>query len=225
MASGGRAGERRKHCEGDRGKGNPPCSQKAGWGTDHPGVGYCKHHGGSTPNHQLAAIPALASAFADRVQVPDMAPRDTLLWLIRETHREVAFYTLQINLLADEQLWGYHEAFVERPLKLEGGAESATALARETRTSEPRLHLWINARAAAADRLARYIKMAEDIGIAEREIQLAERIGGQLADLIGSVLDALELSADQRKRAPDIVATAVRQLEAGAPAPALPDAA
>ena len=28
---------------------------EAGWGTDHPGIGSCKFHGGSTPNHRTAA--------------------------------------------------------------------------------------------------------------------------------------------------------------------------
>lgn len=41
-----------------------PCTRPAGWGTDHPGVGKCKLHGGATPikhglyskytNHRLA---------------------------------------------------------------------------------------------------------------------------------------------------------------------------
>jgi hypothetical protein len=36
-------------------KGKPPCKRPAGWGTDHPGVGTCKHHLGSTSNHRKAA--------------------------------------------------------------------------------------------------------------------------------------------------------------------------
>jgi hypothetical protein len=30
-------------------RGGTPCTQKAGWGTDHVGVGRCKLHGGATP--------------------------------------------------------------------------------------------------------------------------------------------------------------------------------
>jgi hypothetical protein len=209
----GRAGEKRQFCEGDRGK-KPPCGQRAGWGTDHPGIGFCKNHGGSTPNHQLAAVPEMA--FASRVDVPDMSPRETLLWLIKETTDEAAYYTLMIRLLSDEQVWGYHEAFVDRPRKLQKGAESKDERVQETRTSEPRLHIWINARASAFDRLARYIKMAEDIGIAEREIQLAERHGAQIADMLGAVLEGLGLSPAQRKKAPAVIEGAMRQLEAGA---------
>lgn len=32
-----------------------PCARPAGWATPHPGIGRCKFHGGSTPNHAVAA--------------------------------------------------------------------------------------------------------------------------------------------------------------------------
>jgi hypothetical protein len=209
-----RAGEKRQHCDADK-RGGGKCGRTAGWGTDHKGIGYCKHHGGSTPAHQAAAIPAMAAAFAHRVDVPDMGPRDTLLWMIKETTDEVAYYGLMIKALNDGEIWGYQEAFVDRPRKLEGGAEAMTDRAQETRTSEPRSHIWIQLRGQAFDRLARYIKMAEDIGIAEREIQLAERMGGQIADMIGWMFEQLKLTRDQQKRAPVIVEGAVKMLEGG----------
>jgi len=34
---------------GARTRSGEPCRQAAGWGTDHPGVGRCKLHGGATP--------------------------------------------------------------------------------------------------------------------------------------------------------------------------------
>jgi hypothetical protein len=36
-------------------RGGGRCTQAAGWGTDHPGIGACKLHGGCTPNHRRAA--------------------------------------------------------------------------------------------------------------------------------------------------------------------------
>jgi hypothetical protein len=210
----GRAGEKREFCEGDRGNGKPPCKRPAGWGTDHPGIGYCKFHGGSTTTHQMAAIPTMAAGFANRVAVPEMSPRETLLWMISETTDEAAYYTLMIRLLDDGQVWGFQESFVDRPQKQEGGGESASSRVQEIRTSEPRAHIWIELRAKAYDRLAKFIKMAEDIGIAEREIALAERHGAQIADAIGTILEGLGLTDAQRKLAPAIVEGAIRQLEA-----------
>src|SRR5580658_2191857 len=31
------------------------CTKNAGYGTEHTGIGSCKHHGGSTPNHLRSA--------------------------------------------------------------------------------------------------------------------------------------------------------------------------
>jgi hypothetical protein len=36
-------------------RGGGHCTQAAGWGTGHPGIGACKLHGGCTPNHRKAA--------------------------------------------------------------------------------------------------------------------------------------------------------------------------
>ncbi|WP_405750020.1 hypothetical protein OHA19_10555 [Streptomyces sp. NBC_00012] len=43
--------------------GGAPCQLAAGFGTDHPGTGRCRHHLGNTPNHQRAA----AKVEADRL--------------------------------------------------------------------------------------------------------------------------------------------------------------
>lgn len=40
------------------------CGQPAGWGTDHPGVGRCKYHGGCTPSHSAHARRLSASTEA-----------------------------------------------------------------------------------------------------------------------------------------------------------------
>lgn len=42
-------------CGGPKRNGTGRCTQRAGWGTPHPGYGRCKLHGGSTPSHRAAA--------------------------------------------------------------------------------------------------------------------------------------------------------------------------
>lgn len=42
-------------CGGKKRNGSGLCTQAAGWGTDHPGFGKCKLHGGSVPNGVKAA--------------------------------------------------------------------------------------------------------------------------------------------------------------------------
>lgn len=42
------------------------CTQRAGWGTSHPGVGRCKRHGGNTTTHGTHAEAAMARAAVER---------------------------------------------------------------------------------------------------------------------------------------------------------------
>lgn len=58
---------------------------------------------------------------------------------------------------------------------------------------------------AERDRCVRYAKVAHDMGIADREIRLAEAQGAMLAGVISRILDALELTPGQRA----LVATVV----------------
>lgn len=59
--------------------------------------------------------------------------------------------------------------------------------------------------AAERDRCVRFAKVAHDMGIAEREIRLAEAQGALLAGAISRILDALDLSPSQRARVPEVV--------------------
>ena len=55
-----RCGARKKQGEG-------VCTQAAGWGTPHPGVGHCKLHGGSTPAQTTGAVRRRAESEARAV--------------------------------------------------------------------------------------------------------------------------------------------------------------
>ena len=69
------------------------------------------------------------------------------------------------------------------------------------------------------DRCVRYAKTAHDMGIADREIRLAESQGALIAGAITRILDALDLSAVQRSRVPEIVPGVLLEIagEAGQP--------
>jgi hypothetical protein len=55
------------------------------------------------------------------------------------------------------------------------------------------------------DRCVRYAKTAHDMGVADREIRLAEAQGALLAGAISRILDALELTPAQRLLVPTVV--------------------
>lgn len=57
-------------------------------------------------------------------------------------------------------------------------------------------------------------KMAIDAGLAERQVQMAERMAGILSSFAEMVLGELDLSPRDMKRLPDIIQGAILQLEA-----------
>ncbi|MFR0358638.1 hypothetical protein [Streptomyces sediminimaris] len=76
-------------CGGKKKQGEGTCTQPAGWGTDHAGVGRCKLHGGCTPNQAVSAGRQKAEAEARRVLAelsvgPVADPLEALLKLAGE---------------------------------------------------------------------------------------------------------------------------------------------
>jgi hypothetical protein len=60
------------------------CKYKAGWGTDHPGFGPCKHHMGCTPSVSLSSHKEAAVAHARSLAGEmDINPVEALLWGVR----------------------------------------------------------------------------------------------------------------------------------------------
>ena len=52
------------HCGATLKSGNGSCGHQAGWGTDHPGFGNCKLHGGATPTGKKHAASVRQELFA-----------------------------------------------------------------------------------------------------------------------------------------------------------------
>jgi len=77
------------------------------------------------------------------------------------------------------------------------------------------LHLWVKERHAAMNDLARFSQMAISLGIAERAVKLAETYGEMLARLIQGILGDLDLSVEQRAKAPAIVRHHLIALDGG----------
>lgn len=80
-----------------------PCVQVAGYGTDHVGIGRCKFHGGSTPNHERSAQLILAERACDRLGIPietdGVQALTNRLW---ETEGDLAFYRAQVQSLGED---------------------------------------------------------------------------------------------------------------------------
>lgn len=92
-------------CGGKKKQGGGTCTQPAGWGTDHPGVGRCKLHGGCTPNQVAAAgrelLERRARMLFEKV-APEIVPVDNPLEAYRMfAGRVMAWLGLMEQLLAD----------------------------------------------------------------------------------------------------------------------------
>lgn len=140
----------------------------------------------------------------------DMDPYDALLWAIRLSAGEVAYCDAQISRLHEDELF-------ERPLRQTymQMPSGAFELVEEKRDPEV-VTRWHSLRRDAADRMARYAKMAIDAGIDERRVAVAERVADILAPLLENLAEDLNLSAKQRAKLPDVLGTRLRALEIAA---------
>ena len=183
----GLCGARLKQARED---GRQSCTQAAGWGTDHVGVGRCKLHGGSTPNHIAAAARIQAEQALLRAQqtygLPvDVEPGEALLGLVRVAAGIVAWLGAQISQLQVEDL------------TVDGRAHPLVSLYLEERK-----HLT----QVSKDTLA--------AGVAERRVRLEEAQGQLLVGLLERIIR--RLGADPMDPAVrDIVREELTAIEAG----------
>jgi hypothetical protein len=134
----------------------------------------------------------------------DINPMEALLMCVRITAAEVAYFSSRIGELDDNQI-------TVRPRQEQIAQKDGVAIdLRQTKE----LNIWIRARKESMRDLARFSKMALDAGVEERLVRVAESVGDSIAKAIRSILDDLDLSADQAEQAPEIVRKHLRLLSA-----------
>jgi hypothetical protein len=83
------------------------CTQAAGWGTDHVGVGSCKLHGGCTETHRISAINEIeerkARTMLERLGEPEPlgSPLQALLAVAAETQAWQEILRERVSYLTD----------------------------------------------------------------------------------------------------------------------------
>lgn len=178
------------------GSGNT-CTQPAGWGTDHPGIGRCKLHGGATPNHVAAARVEQARRDVATYGLPvDIEPGLALLQEVHRTAGHVAWLGAKVAEMDEADLvWGVTE-------ETDKGASEYPGT-DTTRAAKPNvwLTLYQQERKHLVDVSAATVKAGVDKAI----VKLTEQQGALLAGAISRILDALDLSPVQRARVPEVV--------------------
>jgi hypothetical protein len=77
---------------------------------------------------------------------------------------------------------------------------------------EPDQAVWLQQYQSERDRLVRTAKMVVDLGLAEKQIQLANKQAELVASALEAIFLGLELTAEQRRRIPDVVPTVLGEL-------------
>jgi hypothetical protein len=182
-------------CGGEKRKGGK-CTQPAGWGTQHPGVGRCKLHLGSTPQNEVKGLVELARR--DAVMAPlSIEPQDAILECIRIAAGEVAYASERIAGLEVAEFVGPVVTSMSRNVPVdvdeldEESDKNTTSAVEETRYGAPALHVWIVVRDQAMDRLVAYSFAALKAGIAQQLVEISKTQAGLIAQGFRTLVVAL----------------------------------
>lgn len=174
------------------------CQMAAGWGTNHPGTGRCKLHGGSTPNQVKSAA---KEEYRKLLGTPiEVNPYEAILNCIKIRAGEVQWLSESMAELDETQ-------FVEDTLV------------------GKQFHLYARERQEAMRDLVKFSQIAVSLGIAERIVKLNETYGEMLAMYTKGILDDLwpYMSQEGRENAPQIVRRHLIALDGGKVQQELPE--
>lgn len=193
-----------KGCTAHSARGTRPCGLRPV-----TGLTVCHKHGGASPQSKAKSERHRAEQAAAREVARlgvklDIHPAEALIDLVQWTAGEVGYWRDVVTALANDDptalTWG-------RTKVKDGGDDRGT-----THAAGP--HVAYTMLTHASDRLAAYSAAALRAGVDERRVQLAERQGALVADVIRGVLDRLHLTPEQWELVPTIVPAQLRLLTA-----------
>jgi hypothetical protein len=217
MTPPGKAPPETERCGAKKRQGIGHCTQVAGWGTDHPGVGKCKLHGGATESGRKAATREGAEQEAQRMVRLAGVDQDPIEHLLESLHLAAALVQVWGTMVAAIDVKAEEEAEADGFLRGELGYEEVESdkgftdmvvrpkdrlMAVDSR-GESQVHPYMAEYQRALERRAKFAKLCIDAGVAERQIQLVERQGQLVAQAIKAILD--ELGVGDRPEVPSVV--------------------
>lgn len=167
------------------------CGLPAGHGTDHVGIGKCKRHGGSTPNHRKAAKKQQAvAAVATYGLAREIDPHEALLEELHRTAGHVAWLQQVVSDLEQNDL---------THLIVTGGGDDD----RKLEVIDERPNVYLDLYQRERKHFTDVAKTCIAVGIEERRVRVAEQTGAVLAQVIRGVLS--DLGVADRPEVPDVV--------------------
>ena len=187
---GSKPGRDKPKCEAKRRGGDGLCQRPAGWGTDHPGIGRCKLHGGSTHDHRKNALKVQAqrdvTAFGART---DITAPEALLELVQSKAAEVAYWDGRVSELGDDERAGMLDA------KVEDGFEKGEA--KLIRTTQAGPHVFVVMLHKAQDQLAAYSAAAIRAGVDRAMVEAVTLQAAWLLPLLYEAITAARANAEE----------------------------
>lgn len=180
-----------RYCGGKKHQGEGTCTQTAGWGTSHPGVGRCKLHGGSNPIAARAGELALAEKQARELfgkVVPNPPTVENPLAAFAEVAGRVLAWMELMDSLLDDLRRATREDFF--------GGEQV----------QPIVELYERSMDRAANVLAMYARLRID----ERLAEITEKQKLTVVRAIEAALDEIGVTDDAREDARRRVARQLR---------------
>lgn len=201
------------------------CQQKAGAGTPHAGIGYCKYHGGNTKagikhaaklagKRIIKAEKDLMTLQSERFggdrQLVQISPEEALLEEVRRSVAMVRWLEERIGQwrVADDDS-NNGTAGNNLPALVSETSRGAASFTNERE--------WLLLYRQEREHAAKTASLAIGAGIAERMVHLAEDQGRMLAIAVRAVLDAMNLSPEQIALVPTVVPNILRQVSTGMP--------
>ena len=193
----------KRYCGAKKKQGEGTCTRPAGWGTDHPGAGRCKLHGGCAPSGRIAAMNEQARKAVETYGLPrDISPTDALLEEVRYSAGHVAWLRAKVaELEAADLVWGVTEE----------ADRNATEFAGTDVTRSAAVNTWLDLYFRERKHLLDLTKTAISVGIEKRRVRLAEAQGSLMNDVIRRILARLSLSPDQSALLPVVVPEELRR--------------
>jgi hypothetical protein len=181
------------------GRKGQPCRQFKGYGTDHPGFGHCSLHGGSTPTQvEGAARERLTRELATMGIPVQIDPQQALLEQVWEAAGNVAFLRAAVQRL---RLPGAVAGSSPAPEGESPAEVTEIRLYGPDHTGDAVPHVLVAMYGAERERLAKFAKFALDAGIAQKHLDLIERLADPIVAVVMAALEGLPTAErEQRQR-------------------------
>ncbi len=190
------------------------CDRPAGAGTDHVGIGRCKLHLGSTPNHVASAREQQAKAAAEQfgLSITTTGP-EALRDELERAAGMVEFYRAQIlKLDPDAFTWGTSQRVIKTGGQGQPGQQAGQPSMEVTQRSgiNPWLKLFDNER----KQLTAVAEIMERLNLGNRLVTVAEAQVAMLRKIVDAVHadPELEMRPEQLVKLPALMAKHTRAL-------------